>query len=121
MLQEKKNILKDKGFDFAVRIVKLAKLISADNYIIGKQILRAGTAVGALVCEAEFAQSRADFINKMSIALKEANETFYWIRLLQATDYINEKQYDSLSKDIDEIISLLVKSIKTTKNNGSDE
>jgi four helix bundle protein len=112
------NILKDKSFGFAVRIVKLVKILSQNQeYVIGRQILRAGTYIGAMVCEAEFAQSRADFVSKMSIALKEANETFYWLRLLNATEYINDAQFNSMTADVDEIISLLVKSIKTAKNN----
>lgn len=113
------DILRSKSFDFAVRTVKLARLLVSENkdYIISRQVLRAGTSVGASVCEAEFAQSRADFISKMSIALKEANESFYWIKLLQATDYITEIQCKSLSHDIDEIISLLAASIKTAKKN----
>ncbi len=81
------------------------------------QILRSGTAIGALLCEAEFAQSKADFISKLSIALKEANETRYWIELLQATEYITTQQFESLLNDIEAIISLLIKSIITAKNN----
>jgi four helix bundle protein len=80
----KENVIKTKSFAFALRVVKLAKYLQGEKkeYVLSKQALRSGTAVGALVREAEHAQSKADFINKMSIALKEANETEYWIELL---------------------------------------
>ncbi len=107
------------SFEFAVKIVKLSKLLQSETngYIMSKQIMRSGTAVGACVHEAEFAQSRADFISKLSIALKEANETKYWMNLLQATEFITKEQHDSLTEDITRIIGLLAKSIKTAKTN----
>lgn len=83
---------------------------------MSKQLLRSGTAVGALIREAEFAQSRPDFINKMSVALKEANETLYWLSLLKDTDYISPEAYDMLSAGCKELISMLVASIKTSKS-----
>jgi four helix bundle protein len=114
----RKSILKDKSFDFAVQIVKLTQQIDENNknYVLTRQILRSGTAIGALISEAAFAQSRADFVSKMSIALK-ANETYYWIKLLFTTNYIEKNVYEILLAGIDEIISLLVSTIKTAKQN----
>lgn len=85
------------------------------EFIITNQILRSGTAIGALVREAEFAQSPQDFANKLSIALKEANETFYWLNLLHDTDYIDQKAFESMLDDCNELIALLVSSINTVK------
>ncbi len=78
-------------------------------------MLKSGTAIGALICEAEFAQSRADFVNKLNVALKEANETLYWLTLLYESEYLNDKMYESILPDIEELIKLLVSSIKTLK------
>ncbi len=87
------NVIYDKSYDFAIRIVKLYKYLVGEHkkYLLSKQVLRSGTAIGVLVREAKFAQSRADFINKMSIALKEANETSYWLDLLYDTNYKMKK------------------------------
>ena len=113
---EHKTILQEKSYSFALRIIKLFQYLKENNeYVLSKQVLRSGTAVGALIREAEFAQSRADFINKLSISLKEANETNYWINLLKDSNFITEKMFQSIQKDIEEIIKLLVSSIKTTK------
>ena len=87
------------------------------DYVLSKQILRSGTAIGALVRESEFAQSQADFINKLSVSLKEANETDYWLNLLKDSGYIDEKSFLSMEEDCGELIALLVSSIKTVKNN----
>lgn len=97
-MNNKENLLKIKSYDFAIRIVKLSQLLVNDKkeFVLSKQILRSGTAVGALVREAEFAQSKPDFIHKMSIALKEANETDFWLSLLKDTDYLELKIYNSL-------------------------
>lgn len=84
---------------------------------MSKQLIRSGTAVGALVREAEFGQSKPDFISKMSIALKEANETEYWLNLLKDTQYLEQKSFESISKDCKEIIALLVSTVKTSKLN----
>jgi len=84
---------------------------------LSKQILRSGTAVGALVREAEFGQSKADFVSKLSIALKEANETKYWLMLLKDGGYITPQMYESLIPDVDELLRLLISSVKTAKNN----
>lgn len=104
-----KNICEEKSFDFSIRIVNLYKHLAYKHkeYILSKQIVRCGTSIGANVSEAQKAQSKADFVAKMSIALKEANETQYWLRLLYRTDYINKPQYESLFSDVDELISLL--------------
>lgn len=87
------------------------------EFILSKQILRSGTAIGALICESEFAQSRPDFINKLSVALKEANETDYWLNLLKDADYITNNSFESIETDCGELIALLISSIKTVKNN----
>lgn len=84
--------------------------------MISKQLLRSGTSVGANVRESEHAESKADFIHKLSIALKEANETEYWLDLLKETDYLNELEYLSIQENIKEILKLLVSIIKTTKH-----
>lgn len=114
----KENVIKSKSFAFALRIVKLYKYLSTthNGYVLSKQLLRSGTAIGALVRESEHAESKADFIHKLSIALKEANETDYWLELLSQSKYINEVEYDSIKADIEEVIKLLVSIIKTSKN-----
>lgn len=109
--------LHNKSYDFAVRIVKMYRYLSQqkDGYVITKQVVRSGTAIGALVREAEFAQSPSDFIHKLSISLKEANETFYWLNLLKDTDFIDDNMFNSISADCHELIAMLVSSIKTSK------
>jgi len=113
----KKNIVQEKSFAFALRVVKLSKFLMAEKkeFVISKQVLRSGTAIGALIREAEHAQSKADFINKMSIALKEANETDYWIELLFQSKEISEGAYHSIQPNIQELIKLLVSIVKTSK------
>ena len=113
------NISVQKSFDFAVRIVNLYKHLTEKHkeYVISKQLLRSGTSIGANLSEAQRGQSRADFVAKMSIALKEANETDYWLKLLYKTDYINQVQYDSLKTDINELISILTAICKTSNLN----
>lgn len=110
------NIVVSKSFDFAVRIVKLYKHLIQEtkDYDIARQLLRSGTSIGANVAEAQKAQSTADFLAKLFIALKEANETEYWIRLLYKTDYISDTQYKSIYHDINELICLLTAICKTT-------
>lgn len=112
-----KSVLKEKSYSFAIRIVKLNRYLCVEKgeYTLSKQILRSGTAIGALVREAEFGQSKADFRSKMSIALKEANETDYWLNLLKDTGFLNEKTFHSLSDDCVELIKILVATVKTTK------
>ncbi len=112
------SITESKSFQFAVRIVNLYKYLSKDKseYIISKQLLKSGTSIGANIAEGERAQSKADFHAKMSIALKEANETYYWLRLLYTTQYLTEKEFLSLENDVNELISLLVSICKSTQN-----
>ncbi len=114
----KENVVKDKSFAFAVRIVKLSKYLQQEKKerVISKQILRSGTAIGALVREAEHGESKADFIHKMNIALKEANETLYWLDLLFATDYLEQASFDSIRNDSEELVKLLASIVKTTRN-----
>jgi len=114
-----KNIpLKYKSYGFVIRIVKLSQYLQRDKkeFVLSKQVLRSGTAVGALIREAEFGQSRADFTSKMSISLKEANETEYWLSLLKDTDFINEDQFMTLQSDCKELIAMLVSTVKTSKS-----
>lgn len=111
------GVLREKSYKFALRIVKLNKYLcdEKNEYVLSKQLLRSGTAVGALVREAEYAQSKSDFIHKLSIALKEANETDYWLILLKDSEYLSNKSYESIQPDIVELIKLLTASIKTAK------
>lgn len=113
------NAVVEKSFDFAVRIVNLYKFLSLEKkeYVLSKQLLRSGTSIGANVCEAQRGQSKADFIAKMSIALKEANETHYWLRLLQKTDYLTSAQFESMEKDVCELLGLLTAICKTAGTN----
>lgn len=106
-----------KSFLFAVRIVKLCKHLNTakKEYVLSKQLLRAGTSIGANIAEAEQAQSRADFISKMNIALKEAVETNYWLRLLQASDYLTNTEFSSIHSDCRELEKMLTSIIKTAK------
>ena len=114
----KDNQIALKAHAFARRIVKAYQyILKKKEYNMSDQLVRSGTSVGAMVKEAEFAQSKADFISKMSIALKEANETQYWLDLLHYGDYLEDNIYDSLDKDIREIISILVAIVKSAKEN----
>jgi len=115
----KENVILDKSFDFAVRIVNLYKYLSSTKkeYVLSKQLLRSGTSIGANINESQAAQSRNDFISKLSIASKEAKESKYWIDLLVKTDYldINDKHTQTLLIDIEEIVKLLTSIIKSTQ------
>jgi four helix bundle protein len=112
----KENVVQEKSFAFAVRIVKLYRYLGEKKeFVLAKQLLRSGTAIGALVRESEHAESKADFVHKMSIALKEANEADYWIELLYQTDFLSQKEYHAIKKDCDELIRLLVSIVKTSK------
>ncbi len=115
----RENIVKNKSFDFALRIITECQSLNETKkeFILSKQLLRSGTAIGALVRESEHAESKADFIHKLSIALKEANESDYWIELLYRSGYLSESNYQSLFSDLDEIIRLLVSIVKTSKAN----
>ena len=98
----KENIIEDKSFDFAVRIVNLYKYLVDEQkeYVMSKQLLRSGTSIGANVAESKRAQTRPDFHTKLTIASKEANETYYWLRLLHRTEYLSDKEFESIEKDI---------------------
>ncbi|NSW44634.1 MAG: four helix bundle protein [Bacteroidales bacterium] len=113
------NVIKNKSFAFAIRVVKLYQFLceTKKEYVISKQLLRSGTAVGALVREAEHSESKADFKHKMSIAQKEINESIYWLELLKETDYLTNEQFHSINNDAVEIIKLLTSIIKSTKAN----
>ena len=122
MKDQNQNVVMNKSYAFALRIIKLYQYLTGEKkeYVLSKQILRSGTGVGALIKEAEHAQSKADFINKMNIALKEANETEYWLMLLKDSQYIDEKSFQSIHPENVELIKLLasiVKSSKKTLNN----
>lgn len=111
------NVIENKSFDFAIRVVNLYKHLSTEkkDLILSEQLLRSGTSIGANVAEGERAQSKADFYAKMSVALKEANETEYWLRLLYKTEYLTKNQFDSIHSDIKEIIAILMSICKTAQ------
>lgn len=113
------NVVKEKSFRFAVRVVKLCEFLCStkNEHIITKQLLRCGTSIGANIAESRYAQSRPDFVSKLSIAMKEAAETDYWLRLLYETKYLTQRQFASLINDCDELEKLLASIIKTTKTN----
>ena len=113
------NIVVEKSLDFAVRIVNLNKYLHKQHgeYVVSKQLLRCGTSIGANVAEAQRGQSKADFVAKMSIALKEANETEYWLKLLYRTQYLSEEQHESMNRDIQELIGILVSICRTGNAN----
>lgn len=117
MKSERANPLKDKSYVFATKIVRLSQFLVSEKkeYVLSKQTLRSGTAVGALIRESEFAASKADFINKLTVSLKEANETEYWLMLLKDTDYISNDEFTQLRTECKELIAMLVSSIKTSK------
>ena len=109
--------IQDKSFRFAVRIVNLCRYLQTEQkeYILTKQLLRCGTSIGANVAESQQAQSRPDFISKLNIALKEAYETNYWLRLLYETNYLNEDGFQSIVTDCRELEKLLISIIKASK------
>ena len=111
------NVVLEKSFHFAVRIVKLNRYLhdTKKEFVLSKQLLRCGTSIGANIAEAEQAQSKADFISKMNIALKEAVETNYWLRLLQATDFLSETEFMSIYSDCRELEKMLTAIVKTSK------
>lgn len=115
----RENVVKSKSFAFAVRVVGVFQYLQAEKkeFVLSKQLLRCGTSAGALVREAEQAESKADFVYKLSIALKEGNETLYWLELLQATCYLAAKEFESIHADAVELVKLLTSIIKATKQN----
>ena len=118
MMKREKSLLLTKSEDFAGRIIKMYQYLTEQQkeFVISKQILRSGTSIGANITESRNAQSTLDFIHKLNIALKEADETAYWIKNLHNGGYLNEKEYQSISHDSEELIKLLVSSIKTLKS-----
>ncbi len=115
----KENVIRDKSFVFAVRIVKLYKYLveNKKEFVISKQIIRSGTSIGANIEEGNSGQSKKDFIAKLSISLKEAKETHYWLRLLVECQYIEKEMFDSIVKDCDEIILILTRILQTARKN----
>ena len=113
---EKKNIIKEKSFVFAIEIVTLYKVLAErKEFVLSKQLLRSGTSIGANIRESEHAQSKADFIHKLSIALKEANETEYCLDLLYETKSVSESEFQSIKPKVIEILKILVSIINTSK------
>ncbi|PCI10380.1 MAG: four helix bundle protein [Flavobacteriaceae bacterium] len=113
---KRRNIIKEKSFDFAIDIVNLYKeLVLEKEFVMSRQLLKFGTSIGANVREAEFAQSKPDFIHKMSISLKEANETDYWLELLYKTKFISKMTFEKFQKKSTEILKILVTIVKSSK------
>jgi len=117
-MSERRSVIKDKSFLFAVRIIKLYQFLVEDKkeYIISKQLLRSGTSIGALVREAQNAESKKDFIHKLSISQKECDETMYWLELLKETKYINEQEFEDINNEAVELLKMLRSAIITSKN-----
>ena len=115
----RKNIIEEKSFNFALEIIKIVKVVQSNfnEYVLSKQVMRSGTAIGAMVREAEHAESKKDFIHKMSIGLKEANETRYWLDLLFKSNYIGKDEYAKLNNEITQVIKILASIVKSAKNN----
>lgn len=113
------NVTAEKSYRFALRIVNMYRYLTEKQheYVLSKQVLRSGTAIGALYAECQHAQSKADFINKTSIALKEANETLYWLRLLRDSNYLSDDIFQSIYLDADELVALFVSIVKSAKKN----
>ncbi len=113
----RENIIQEKSFDFALKIIQLVKKLQGNHkeYVLSKQVLRSGTAIGALIREAEHAESKKDFTHKMSISLKEANETRYWLDLLFKSDFIDTKNYQILNDGIIQMVRILASIVKSSK------
>lgn len=111
------NVVKDKSMAFSLRVIKASRFLTEERneHILSRQLLRSGTAIGALIREAEFAESKKDFVHKLTIALKEANETEYWLILLKEADYISSESFDSIIQDCCELMKLLISIIKSSK------
>jgi four helix bundle protein len=115
---KRKNIVKDKSFNFSLRIIKMFKYLHGNHeYVMSRQVLRSGTSIGAMIRESEHAESKADFIHKLAIAQKEANETGYWLELLYKSDYLEQDNFESIYNDLEEIQKLISSIIITTKTN----
>ena len=113
------NVLAEKSIEFAIRIVNCYKYLTKQKHetVMSKQVLRSGTSIGANVHEAIYAQSKADFVNKMNISMKEAGETSYWLTILHRTEYIDTEMYNSIDSDLKEILKIIASTIKTSKSN----
>jgi four helix bundle protein len=118
IVMSRDSLLKEKSFAFALRITRLFQYLRSKHkdYELSKQILRCGTSVGALIREAEYAQSRKDFLNKLTVSAKEMNETIYWLELFLRSGDISTGMYDSIMQDAEPILKMLIASIKTTKS-----
>jgi four helix bundle protein len=112
-----KSIVGEKAYKFALQVIRAYRYLTQEQreFVLSKQLLRSGTSIGALTKEAEHAQSKVDFINKMNVALKEANETEYWLMLLKDSEYLDEKTFVSLHNDCVELIRMLISIVKTSK------
>lgn len=112
-----KSVLKDKSFIFSIHIVKLYKFLCEmkKEFVLSKQLLRSGTAIGALIREAQNAESPKDFIHKLAIAQKECDETIYWLEILKETDYINNNEFDTMEQIAHELLKMIKSSILTVK------
>lgn len=115
--EKTRNVVEEKSGAFSVRIVNLCAFLRRERgeYVLSKQLLRSGTSVGANIAEAVYAQSKADFVAKMQIALKEINESGYWIGLLYKTNYLSEREYRSIFSDQQELIKMLTAIVKSAK------
>ena len=115
---KRENAIQKKSMNFGIRIVRLARYLNNQrDFILANQVLRSGTAIGALVREAQYAESRKDFIHKLSIAIKEANETIYWLELLEGADLLPQKAFESIHHDNVELLRILTSIIKSSKRN----
>jgi four helix bundle protein len=117
----KENVIKDKSFQFAIRIIHLYKFLCEERkeFVLSKQLLRSGTSIGANIREAINAESPADFIHKLAVAQKECDETLYWLELLKETEYINEKEFTSMNSDANELLKIIRSIILSSKNHAS--
>ena len=114
-----KNILKEKSFALALRIIKLYKFLieNKKEYVLSKQILRSGTSVGAMIREAQNAESKMDFVHKLAIAQKECDETIYWMELMVQSDYISKEAFESVSAEAEQVLKMIKSAILKTKRN----
>lgn len=120
-MNDKPNPLKDKSFQFALRAIKLYKYLTEEKreYVMSKQLLRSGTSIGANIREAQNAQSKADFIHKLSISQKECDEVLYWLELLHQSEYLTETEFSSILTEANELLKMLKSAIITSKKNNS--
>ncbi len=114
-----KNILKEKSFALALRIIKLYKFLidNKKEYVLSKQVLRSGTSVGAMIREAQNAESKMDFVHKLAIAQKECDESLYWLELLVQSDYITDESFKSVYGETEQVFKMIKSAILTTKKN----